>query len=148
VRIVPADATRRDAWLALRLALWPDCPRPESALEIEGILRSCREAAFLALDDAGAAAGFAEVSTRPYADGCHASPVGYLEGIYVVPGSRNRGVGRALVRECERWARSKGCSEMGSDALLDNTGSQAFHRAAGFREVERQVVFAKSLGCA
>jgi len=146
VRVIPADAAYREAWLAMRLALWPECPADESARETDGILRSSREAAFLALDGSGCAVGFAEVSMRDYADGCRSRPVGYMEGIYVVPGLRRHGVGRALVGACEEWARSKGCSEMGSDARVANADSQGFHRAVGFREVERQVVFAKGLG--
>ena len=145
MKIIPADEARRDAWLALRRALWPTCTAAESAQEIAGILRSHREGAFLALHESGTLVGFAELSTREYVDGCHSSPVGYLEGIYVAPGYRNRGVGRALVAVGEAWAKSKGCAEMGSDTLLDNTESQAFHRSVGFREAERHVVFVKSI---
>ena len=130
----------------MRLALWPECPRDESAGEIRRTLASAREAAFLAVGDSGEAVGFAEVSTREYVDGCRTSPVGYLEGIYVRPEHRKRGVATELVRAGESWALARGCTEMGSDARIGNERSISFHKAAGFRETERQVVFLKEIG--
>ena len=41
--------------------------------------------------------GFAEVSVRPYAEGCRGERVAYLEGWFVAEGARGHGVGRALV---------------------------------------------------
>lgn len=43
------------------------------------------------------------------------------------------------------WARSKGMSELGSDASLDNTTSHAMHAALGFDETQRVVYFRKAL---
>ncbi|MFH1184752.1 MAG: aminoglycoside 6'-N-acetyltransferase [Chloroflexota bacterium] len=145
MKIIPADKSRAAAWLAMRLALWPKCQRPESRREIKRILGSDREAAFLALDGSGEVIGFAEVSTREYVDGCKTRPVGYLEGIYVRPGWRKRGVASQLVKRGEAWAAIKGCREMGSDTSIQGTASIAFHRACGFRITERQVVFLKAI---
>jgi len=72
--------------------------------------------------------------------------VGYLEGWYVSPEHRRAGIGRKLVQAAEDWARSKGCTEMASDAELHNTQSQQAHRRLGYEEVERIVCFRKSLG--
>lgn len=105
------------------------------------------EAVFVAVDaaDPSVLRGFAEVSRRAYAEGCETSPVGFLEGWYVVPGARRRGVGRALVEAAERWARGKGCREFASDALADNEVSAAAHEALGFEEVEVIRCFRKEL---
>ena len=90
--------------------------------------------------------GFAEVSLRSdYVNGCETSPVAFLEGIYVRPEHRRRGIGRALVAAVEQWGRERGCSELGSDALLDNHMSHRFHGGAGFEETERVVYFRKPL---
>jgi aminoglycoside 6'-N-acetyltransferase I len=58
---------------------------------------------------------------------------------------RRQGVGRALIQAAEDWARSRGYTEMASDALIDNEVSHASHHALGYKEVERLVMFRKSL---
>ena len=88
---------------------------------------------------------FAEVGERPFADGCDTSPVAYLEGWYVDEEVRRQGIGTALVRAAEAWARARGYREFASDALLDNADSQRAHEATGFVEVERAVRFKKDL---
>ena len=94
---------------------------------------------------AGNPVGFAEVSLREYAEGCLSSPVGYLEGWFVMPEARGNGVGAALVSAAEDWARSLGCSEMASDAEVENDASRRAHRALGFKEVCSIVCLRKSL---
>jgi aminoglycoside 6'-N-acetyltransferase I len=69
--------------------------------------------------------------------------VAYLEGWYVVPEARRRGVGRALVESAEDWGRAQGCTEFASDALLDNDVSAAAHRALGFAETVQIRCFRK-----
>jgi aminoglycoside 6'-N-acetyltransferase I len=103
------------------------------------------EAVPLAIDGARAV-GFAELNIRPYAEGCTSDRVAYLEGWYVRPEARRRGLGAALIAAAERWALGWGCSELASDALYDNTVSHAAHRALGFEEVETIRCFRKSLG--
>jgi aminoglycoside 6'-N-acetyltransferase I len=142
---VPGD---EGAWLDMRHALWPDAERSGHAAEIEqyfaGELSMPLEVLVAAGAD-GAALGFVELSIRPYAEGCRTDRVAYLEGWYVVPHARRRGVGRALVEAAERWALAQGCSELASDALLENEVSVAAHEALGFEEVERIRCFRKDL---
>jgi aminoglycoside 6'-N-acetyltransferase I len=71
--------------------------------------------------------------------------VAYLEGWYVDPDVRRQGVGAALVRAAEAWAREHGYREFASDALLENVESQRAHVALGFAEVERVVLYRKVL---
>jgi aminoglycoside 6'-N-acetyltransferase I len=68
-----------------------------------------------------------------------------LEGIFVVPSARRDGFARKLVQEAERWALERGCTELASDAPLENTSSHAMHAALGFIETERAVFFRKVL---
>lgn len=54
------------------------------------------EAVLVATEDGDPAqglVGLAELSRRAYAEGCETSPVGFLEGWYVVPERRRQGVG-------------------------------------------------------
>ncbi|WP_194787881.1 aminoglycoside 6'-N-acetyltransferase [Pseudomonas sp. UFMG81] len=133
------------AWLHLRSALWPGCPAAEHRDEMADIARRPDTlVALLALDEQGRALGLAEASVRhDYVNGSSTSPVAFLEGIYVEPAGRGQGVARALIAAVERWAAARGCSELASDAALDNLGSQRMHAALGFAETERVVYFLK-----
>lgn len=141
--------TRQDApdWLAMRKALWPDDPENSHPQEIEeflaGRLRMPLQV-FVAIDESRVV-GFAELSIRAYAEGCVTDQVAFLEGWYVEPDVRQRGVGRALVEAAEEWGREQGCREFGSDALLDNHVSAAAHKALGFEEVVQIRCFKKEL---
>lgn len=79
------------------------------------------------------------------AEGCATHPVGYVEGWYVDPDVRRRGVGGMLVAAAEAWAASHGCREMASDAYADNAASIAAHRALGFAAGAAVVPFRKGL---
>lgn len=141
----PADSA---AWAAMRRALWPD-GADDHLREVEEFFAGRRSAllhALIALDDSEDPVGFAELSIRPYAEGCVSDRVAYLEGWYVVPAARRKGVGRALLRAAEEWAGAQGCSEFASDALLENEESAAAHAAAGFVETARIRCFRKPLG--
>ena len=89
-------------------------------------------------------AAFLEVGTRPFADGCWTSPVGYLEGWYVDEDLRGQGVGRALVLAAEEWARQQGLTEMASDTDLANEAGLRAHLALGYEESDRLIHFAKT----
>lgn len=93
----------------------------------------------------GRAVGFAELSIRPYAEGCTTDRVGFLEGWYVVPEARRQGIGASLVDVAERWAMEQGCSEFASDAESENVVSRAAHLALGFDEVTQIRCFRKEL---
>jgi len=136
-----------EVWRRMREALWPGDGQSH-AREIEeffaGTLHMPLEV-LLAVNEDRDALGFAELSIRPYAEDCVTDRVAYLEGWYVVPEARRRGVGRALVEAAERWAVTQGCTEFGSDALLDNDVSAAAHHALGFVETVQIRCFRKAL---
>jgi len=155
LRVRVLNASDREAWLRLRSQLWEYHTSEELAREVDGFLRGEGFAKFegaplpatvlLADRGPGRVVGFAEVDLRPLADGCLTHPVGYLEGWYVVPEERRHGVGRALLRAAEEWARARGCSEMASDTVVGNGLGEQAHRALGYEEVHRTVHFRKSL---
>jgi aminoglycoside 6'-N-acetyltransferase I len=121
----------------MRAALWPEGSVTEHDAEADRFLRGASAeplAVLVAEDPRGGLVGFAEVSIRSYAEGCATDRVGYLEGWFVEPAFRRHGVGRALVRAAEDWARSQGCRELASDTEADNDASAMTHRALGFVE--------------
>ncbi len=134
-------------WLEMRGELWPRLDAGQHQAELESFVGDpSRFVAFLALSPDGRGIGFAEVSLRSdYVNGCETTPVTFLEGIYVRHEFRRQGVARLLCEAAERWGQSKGCTELGSDALIDNSVSHEMHRHLGFRETERVVYFRKNL---
>jgi aminoglycoside 6'-N-acetyltransferase I len=134
----------------LRYALWPDASAHAHAREIDAILRNKASSLPQVILVAEAAdhtiAGFAQVGLRSHADGCDPlNPVGFLEGLYVVPHRRGGGIGRSLLAAAEDWARSQGCKEMASDTWIDNEGSQRLHQALGYEVIDRCVHYRKTL---
>jgi aminoglycoside 6'-N-acetyltransferase I len=120
----------------LRHALWPDGSEAEHRQEVERFITDLgRRGAVLVAEGESGLLGFAEVSIRAYAEGCRTDRVGYLEGWFVEPDARRRGIGRQLVAAAEAWARAQGCVEFAPDAEADNELSAAAHRALGFAEV-------------
>jgi aminoglycoside 6'-N-acetyltransferase I len=146
MEIRPVASSDLPAWIAMRRRLFTD----ESEAEIEEEARTMARwdppcVAFVAEADGGALIGFVEVGIRSYAEGGPSAPSAYIEGIWVEPEHRRAGVARALLAAAEQWGRDQGVAWLGSDAMLDNALSHAWHRAAGFEEIERLVVFGKPL---
>ena len=140
---VPGASDRR--WLALRSRLWPDGAEAEHLRYMaDAIVRG--HFVRLAIDPSGSAIGLVEASKRvDYVNGTSSSPVAFLEGLYVEPTSRRRGVARALVVAVVAWAASVGCEEIASDSPLENVAAHAVHRALGFAETERVVYFCRAV---
>jgi aminoglycoside 6'-N-acetyltransferase I len=133
----------------LRSALWPHHDEAYHRGELARILggETATAAVFVSGLSPGAAPGFAEASLRhDYVNGCATSPVVFLEGIYVEPTSRRRGLARELVTQVTAWGSSLGCREMASDALIDNEISHRMHEALGFKETERVIFYRRLLG--
>lgn len=144
--IVRRASALNEAWFELRTALWPE-PHAEHRSEMVLMLAQPeRFAVFLAYEDGIGPIGFAEAAIRTdYVNGCKTTPVVFLEGIFVAEAHRRRGVARALCAAAADWGRSHGCTEFGSDALLENERSHAMHLSLGFTETRRVVYFCKSL---
>ncbi|MFO3703523.1 aminoglycoside 6'-N-acetyltransferase [Xanthomonas codiaei] len=139
-RVRAAVAADAQALLALRLALWPDAD--DDLHDLQAALAQPGSSHLLVVDEADAELGFAEVSVRhDYVNGTDSAPVGFLEGWYVMPAWRGRGLGRALVAAAAEWTRDRGCAELASDARLEDSGAQAAHAACGFEPTERVVYF-------
>ncbi|HYC94053.1 MAG TPA: GNAT family N-acetyltransferase [Thermoanaerobaculia bacterium] len=151
MKIRKAVSSDLDRLAAMRAALWPDDTVEGHAKEVATILSGAWPglypfAILVAETDGGEAIGFADVTLRSYADGCDpARPVGYLEGWFVEEAHRRQGVGAALMRASEEWAKAQGCTEMASDTWQDNEPSQRAHESLGYEVVDRVVTFRKSL---
>jgi aminoglycoside 6'-N-acetyltransferase I len=138
---MPADV--RD-WAKMRHALWPAEDVGAHERELRSMPATAGFVGFIAFHDK-TPVGFAEASIRPFANGCDSRPVPFLEGIWVAPEYRRKGISRKFIGACEDWARSRGFREMGSDSAQSNAFSLKAHGAWGFHETERVVYFRKKL---
>lgn len=140
-------ATLSDVRTTAELAslLWPASSADERIEEFTELIGRSDCAVFLAFDE-GRPVGFAQCQLRhDYVEGTDTSPVGYLEGIFVREEYRRQGHARALLRACEEWSVSMGCTEFASDCELTNDLSLLFHLKLGFIEANRIICFTKHL---
>ena len=149
MEIRPVKRSDRDEWSRMRTRLYSS-PDPQ---EIDDWFDAAASGgtslvgvAVLVVDRGnGALAGFVEIGSRSYAEGCETTPVAYLEGWYVDPDVRRAGLGARLLNAAETWALKHGFDEIASDTELDNENSLHTHLALGFEEIERQICFKKRL---
>lgn len=146
MNIRPIDPDDRDEWLRIRCDFWPDHSYTHAG-EIDRFFAGTLEEplAVLVVNGGDELIGLAELSIRPYAEGCLTNRVGYLEGWYVEPGHRGQGVGRSLLAAAETWCRKQGCTEFASDTTIDNEDSRRAHLACGFEDAGLIRCFRKSL---
>lgn len=140
-------ATLRDMESVARLAakMWDGSSVDELMTEFQDMLHSDDSAVFV-YQVGSSVVGFAQCGLRcDYVEGTRSSPVGYLEGIFVEDNFRGKGYAKALLRQCELWAKARGCSEFASDCELGNDDSFRFHLKCGFVEAGRIICFTKKL---
>jgi len=133
------------AWAAMRSKLWPEADPKELESELAGLFALDPPYSVYIAEEDGRQIGFIELWVRNYAEGGPPEPSAYVEGLWVDPAFRRSGVATALLNQAEQWARGKGFKWLGSDAEARNSQSHAWHKAAGFLEIERLVVFGKPL---
>jgi len=136
-------------WAMMRARLWPDADPSDLLRETQAFVAGLSQmigVAWLAEGEGAAEPlGFIEIGVRAFSDGCDSMPVPHVEGWYVEPPARGRGVGRRLMGAAEDWARAEGFREIASDTEVHNEASLHAHEACGFQEVDRLIKFRKEL---
>lgn len=136
-------------WAGMRQALWEDHTDKKDRRQFQEYLakRQVGEAlSYFAVSDDGNYSGFLDAALRvDHVDGVEHPPVWYVEGIFVLPESRGKGVGRFLCSVLEHHARAQGYVVIASDCELDDYDSEAFHKAIGFKEAIRSIHLTRSL---
>ena len=142
----PLSESDLGEWLRLRQSLWDESSEDDHRSEMVDIIEHS-ESQFVAVADIGGGelVGFLEASIRSHVEDCETDNVGYLEGWYVEHDYRQSGIGGRLVETAEQWARRKGCTEMASDAEVDNLVSLKAHLRLGYNETSRLVHLKKEL---
>lgn len=147
MEIVSTSDPNDPSWLALRAEFIPEVEASEQRTFLQAFARdSFAFRAFVAQDARDGLLGFAEVAVRTdFVNGCEHRPALFLEGIFVRPEHRGRGIARALCDAAGRWGLEQGCREFASDVYIDDHDSLAAHLGLGFEETERVVYFRKPL---
>ena len=100
-------------------------------------LRASNDDAFVAVCD-GTVVGLATMHSRAVLHG--ARPVAQLTALVVAPHARGRGVGRALVRWAEQWAREHGADRLVVTTALHRAEAPRFYEQLGFEHTGRRYV--------
>ena len=79
--------------------------------------------------------GFISGDLREGSPTFHPKTWASVDDIYVAPGYRSLGVGRALLENVESWARDKGASGISLQVAAGNGRGRSFYQRLGFREV-------------
>lgn len=140
-------AEKQDLEILANLAvqMWDSHSVSELIVEFSEIMEKGNSQFFLKYEN-DIPIGFAQCQLRyDYVEGTKTSPVGYLEGIFIKEGYRNKGYAKELLAECEVWTKGNGCQEFASDCEIDNIDSFQFHKSMDFTEVNRIICFAKTL---
>ena len=146
VTVRPLREADLDEWFRLRKLLWDVTADDDHKSEMLDILDHYEtQLVLFAEAGPGRLIGLLEASIRPYVEDCETDHVGYLEGWYIEPEFRKRGIGRELVRQAEVWAIERGCTEMASDAEIGNDLSLQAHLNLGYTETSRLVHLRKEL---
>jgi aminoglycoside 6'-N-acetyltransferase I len=143
MKITRVTAVNSSEWAKLCNELWPHNTAEEmlqdfAAGEYQNEYLYQKDDKFVA---------FISLSIRTdYVEGKEDSnPVGYVEGIYVQPVYRKKGIAKELIDFAKSWAAKQGCSMLASDCELDNHESRAFHGKVGFAEKGINVHFGMRL---
>lgn len=143
--IITAQAEHLEELLVLSFELWPDQNYEDLKTTFFKILSSEKFRVLLfQLNTEFIAFLYLGIRTD-YVEGSDSSPTGYVEGIYVKPEFRRKGISKKMLQVGEQWIKEKGCTQIGSDTYLDNKVSYDFHTRVGFQESGRLIAFIKDI---
>lgn len=70
-----------------------------------------------------------------------AKPLLNIHDLAILPARRNQGVGRALLRGIDDYAKANGCSKITLEVREDNTGARRLYRDVGFGTEIKPTIF-------
>jgi aminoglycoside 6'-N-acetyltransferase I len=141
MKLAPIEKKDFALWRKMRREIYPIIDPEYDQREMEQISVSGIWFCYFIENETGETIGLVELSSRNIVDNCLSSPVAYLEGLYLEPECRGRGLGKQAARLVFDWCRERGFSELATDAELANTAAQNFYRALGFEETDRVVEY-------
>jgi GNAT superfamily N-acetyltransferase len=136
-------ATPRDvaALVKLNHQLGYPTTEPDLRHRLQPILASNEDAVLVAVD-ADVPIGWVHVAIER---GLEASDVAGLRGLVVDEGHRSGGVGAALLRAAETWAREHQCARLTVRSRVTRDRAHRFYEREGFAHIKTSHVFEKPL---
>ena len=141
MRLIPIKNDDFPKWKQMRAALYGSLGDEYHEIEMQQIHKSDDWYCYFLVDESSHVLGLIELSSRNIVDGCLSSPVAYLEGLYLHPEYRGKGIGKEAVKIIFNWCKAEGFSELATDTELTNTRAQNLYKAVGFQETDRVVEF-------
>lgn len=86
---------------------------------------------FLAVDDAGSAAGFTQL--YPSFSSVSAQRIYILNDLFVAPGARRQGVAACLLSQAAQFGRAIGAVRLSLSTALDNAAAQKLYESMGWK---------------
>ena len=105
-------------------------------------LDNSREAVFIAEADSGRIAGVIHVEKYNV---LYFPTMANILGIAVAADFRRQGIGSALLKRAEEWARENGASSMRLNSGESRKQAHEFYRAQGYTDDKKQLRFIKEL---
>ena len=109
---------------------------------VREVLASTMDLLLVAVDSSGQAVGWLQ------AHAAHIVESGFrveITGLIVSPSLRRSGVGRALIKEAERWAKNRSAQVIVVRSNIKRVESHAFYPALGYTATKTQQVYRKPL---
>ena len=136
-----AAAADRDDLARLSTQLGYPMTAEESSERLSEIAGHADHALFVA-DAGGRLAAWLQVSLPRIFESPRQAEIA---GLVVDEEHRGRGIGPALLRAAEGWARERGCSVIRVRSNVVRERAHGFYRREGFGEIKTQRVFEKTL---
>jgi len=136
--IIPVTENNEKIWAKMCVDLWPNDKIEEFLIarkngEYDNEFLYFYDEEFI---------GFLSLSIKnDYVEGTSSRPVGYIEGIYVIPKYRKKGIAKNMVEFAKKWSKENNCKQIASDCLIDNNISRTFHNKIGFKEANTIIHF-------
>ena len=140
--IRPASVQDAEAIARLSETLGYTTSAEATRVRLDHILNSASDLLLVAENDARAIVGWLQ------AHAAHIVESGFrveITGLVIAADTRRQGIGRTLVAEAERWARSISAEAIVVRSNVQRVESHAFYHALGYIQTKTQTVYRKSL---
>ena len=140
--IRPAQITDADAIFQLNSnAMGYNYPVPETAKKLDAILHSPYDKVFVAVSS-NTIVGYVHANLY---DVLYAPTMTNIMGLAVSPDHRRKGIGKALMKSVEQWAKCNGSYAIRLISGGTRRDAHAFYRNCGFSGEKEQLRFIKEL---